>query len=135
MQFTSLSFALFVCILFYIYWLIPVKGRPFVLLIAGYLFYLTFSPYAVILLILISFITYFAALSGKKPAMITGMIIPVALLVFFKYGGLLPSFKGDIAVPVGVSFYFFKSIFLTHIIYEKFFSQQYAACGATLPRR
>ena len=118
MQFTSLSFALFVCILFYIYWLIPVKGRPFVLLIAGYLFYLTFSPYAVILLILISFITYFAALSGKKPAMITGMIIPVALLVFFKYGGLLPSFKGNIAVPVGVSFYFFKSISYLYDVYK-----------------
>ncbi len=110
MQFTSLAFALFLIPVFYLYWLAPVRYRRVILLLAGYIFYMTFSMPAMLLLLEISFIAYFTALSDKRSWHIIGIIIPVVTLMIFKYAHFIPSIGESVAVPVGVSFYFFKAI-------------------------
>ena len=62
MLFNSLSFALFFPILFLLYWAIPAKFRYLVLLGASYLFYLGFGVRILLLLVVVSAMTYIAGL-------------------------------------------------------------------------
>ena len=112
MQFTSLAFAIFMPIVFFLYWAAPNKYRMPLLLLVSYLFYATFQPWFVVLLLMVSLITYGMALVGRKSrvAFTTGVIFQLGLLCFFKYAGFLPGIGESIVVPVGISFYIFKAV-------------------------
>ena len=135
MQFVSLSFLIFVFGTIFVYYLIPKKIRYVWLLLASLLFYFEVSRQFLVLLIIISLITYGAGLfiSGKrkdgaaasKICLIISIVVLAGTLGFFKYTGFLLDtvdsvrvFFGreavekvfDIIVPVGISFYIFQAI-------------------------
>ena len=110
MQFTSLAFAIFLPMVFMMYWAAPAKARMPLLLLISYGFYLSLSPGYVLLLILISFLTYMVGRHCNKKTLAFGIIVQIIILAFFKYVGLLPGIFQNIVIPVGISFYMFKSI-------------------------
>ena len=110
MQFTSLAFAIFLPIVFLIYWAVPNKYRAFFLLLVSYGFYMTFSAGYVLLLFAMSLLAYFVGMHCGKGSLMAGVMIQVGVLAFFKYAGLLPGWSDSLIVPVGISFYLFKSI-------------------------
>lgn len=110
MQFTSMAFAVFALIVFLIYWAVPNKYRMLLLLMVSYGFYMTFSPGYVLVLIALSMLTYIAGIKCNKAIMTTSVILQVALLLFFKYAGLIPGIREGLVIPVGISFYIFKAI-------------------------
>ena len=137
MQFVSLSFLLFLIITISVYFIIPKKIRYIWLLIASWGFYYKLSHKLLILLVGVTLITYIAGLlldtskkpdnSGKKkkPVLVTGIVLLLLVLGYFKYTGfLLETVKSlqtamgleplgiaaKIALPVGISFYIFQAI-------------------------
>jgi D-alanyl-lipoteichoic acid acyltransferase DltB (MBOAT superfamily) len=110
MQFTSLEFAIFLPVVFLVYWAVPNKYRMPLLLLVSYGFYMTFSPGYVILLIALSALTYLTGRYCSKRNFIASVIVQVCLLIFFKYVGLIPQIAESIVIPVGISFYIFKAI-------------------------
>ena len=105
MQFTSLAFAVFLPLVFMMYWAAPQKARMPLLLLVSYVFYLTLSPGYVVLLILISMLTYLVGKHCNQKTLIFGIILQIIILAFFKYVGLLPGMFQNIVIPVGISFY------------------------------
>ncbi len=118
MQFTSLAFAIFLPIVFLIYWVVPNKYRAFFLLLVSYGFYMTFSAGYVLLLFVMSLLAYFVGLYCSSRSLIAGVMIQVGVLAFFKYANLLPGWSDSLVVPVGISFYLFKSISYMADVYK-----------------
>ncbi len=135
MQFVSLTFLLFLIITVGIYFIIPKNFRYIWLLIASWGFYYKLSHKLLILLVAVTFITYvFGRLldngessekKQKRPVLISGIVILLLVLGYFKYTGfLLETVKSlqsamgleplgiaaKIALPVGISFYIFQAI-------------------------
>lgn len=110
MQFTSLAFAVFLPIVFFAYWAVPNQYRMPFLLLVSYGFYMTFSPGYVLLLCGMSCVAYFVGLHCSKRNFVAGVILQIGVLAFFKYAGLIPGIGESIVVPVGISFYLFKSV-------------------------
>jgi D-alanyl-lipoteichoic acid acyltransferase DltB (MBOAT superfamily) len=118
MQFTSLAFAIFLPIVFVIYWAVPNKYRMSLLLLVSYGFYMTFSKGYVILLIGLSLLTYMIGIHCSKKKIIAGVIIQSALLLGFKYAGWIPGVGDSLVIPVGISFYIFKAISYMADVYQ-----------------
>lgn len=118
MQFTSLAFAIFLPVVFIIYWAVPNKYRAFFLLLISYGFYMTFSAGYVLLLFVMSLLAYFVGLHCSRKSFIAGVMIQVGVLAFFKYAGVLPGLSDSLVVPVGISFYLFKSISYMADVYK-----------------
>lgn len=118
MQFTSMAFAIFLPIVFGIYWAVPSKYKMPLLLLVSYGFYMTFSKGYVILLIGLSLLTYLIGVKRTKGYLITGVLIQLGLLLFFKYAGLIPGIRESIVVPVGISFYIFKAVSYMADVYK-----------------
>lgn len=118
MQFTSMAFAVFALIVFLIYWAVPNKYRMPLLLMVSYGFYMTFSPGYVLLLVVLSLMTYAIGRKCTKVAVICGISAQVAVLMFFKYAGFIPAISNSIVIPVGISFYIFKAISYMVDVYQ-----------------
>ena len=139
MQLVSLSFLIFVLAAITVYFLLPKKVRYIWLLAASWFFYYRLSGKLLILLIFVTLVTYAAGMlmgdfeesdktqgkNKRKGIMVSGVVILVLLLGFFKYTGFmldtvksLQAFLGleqagfvvSIALPVGISFYVFQAI-------------------------
>lgn len=131
MLFNSGAFAVFLPIVFFLYWILPHRYRWVCLLLTGYYYYMSWNPKYVFLIIATTLISYFAALliekqsdEGKKKNLLrVFLIIIIGTLLFFKYFNFLTdSFVSacraialpvsDIALkiilPVGISFYTFQ---------------------------
>lgn len=119
MQFTSMAFAVFLFVVFLLYWAIPNKYRMPLLLLVSYGFYMTFSPAYVLLLMALSSITYLVGKHCNKRTVVFGVILQIAILVFFKYAGFIPGIQESIVIPVGISFYIFKAISYMVDVYKK----------------
>ena len=141
MIFNSLAFAIFLPIVFLLYWAIPNKYRWTILLLSSYYFYLSFRPSYIILLFLTTLVTYLCAYQirrkEKKQKFYLGLGITVliASLFLFKYFNffslIVTQFLKSIAIPVpdvlvtlvlpvGISFYSFKAIsYLVDVYREK----------------
>lgn len=110
MNFTSLEFILFFPLVCLGYRLFPVRMRLWLLLMASYLFYLCDSPWATLLLLFATFVSYRAALritgetteKGKKLWLMAAVGVCLGMLVFFKYT--------DFFLPIGISFYTFQTL-------------------------
>lgn len=132
MLFNSFAFAVFMPVVFIIYWGISHKYRWVLLLLASYFFYMSWTPGYVILLLLTTAVSFLCGKGidryrvYKKVILIVGVVIELGVLFVFKYAG----FAGDILLdlvgllginipyngavnlllPVGISFYTFQTM-------------------------
>ncbi|MHC4798366.1 MAG: MBOAT family O-acyltransferase, partial [Planctomycetota bacterium] len=141
MVFTSHIFIFyFLPILLLIYYLLPGK-RNFFLLCASYVFYGWWNPWFVVLMFFATAVTYVCghimgrSAAGKRPgfpALIVSLAANLGMLAFFKYfmffqnnlSLLLDYFGADalpvlqVILPVGISFYIFKSLSYSIDVYR-----------------
>jgi D-alanyl-lipoteichoic acid acyltransferase DltB (MBOAT superfamily) len=147
MLFNSFEFLVFFLIVWPLYWVVPFRTQNLLLLAASYLFY-SFWDWRFLSLILTSTIVdYYAGLKiekanrntfavdvkRKKAWLIISLCINLAILWFFKYfnffiesviallvrtGLNVEHLRLDIVLPVGISFYTFKTISYTIDIYR-----------------
>ena len=133
MLFNSLGFAVFLPIVFVIYWLLPHKYRWFLLLVSSYYFYMSWNPNYIVLILSATIVSYLAGrlleISSKpkvrKAILASAVGICLSLLFFFKYFNffsesltrLLGLFSiklhpvtVKVLLPVGISFYTFQTL-------------------------
>lgn len=137
MVFSSLTFMyVFLPIVLILYFLSPAKVKNMVLLVSGLIFYAWGEPKYIMIMIISSFVDYFAGLvmdrNDKNPrvrklALIISMVVDLGFLFVFKYSGFFidningilgTSFKDpDLPLPIGISFYTFQSMSYTIDMY------------------
>lgn len=133
MLFNSLTFAIFLLIVFIVYWALPHKYRWLVLLIASYYFYACWSPKYVVLILISTIPTYIAAillereesLLRRKFILTATLLVCLGLLFFFKYFNFVSGSISELLIlfsvrpqpvtlnillPIGISFYTFQSL-------------------------
>lgn len=126
MSFTSIYFVIFVLMTGFVYYLFPKKFRFVVLAIANTVFYFILSKWMIVLLALITLISYAGGRFAKKKNVTAISVISlVGFLAIFKYlnfiekiitdivpalGGLLSEKVLAVLVPIGLSFYVFEAI-------------------------
>ena len=133
MLFNSFAFALFLSIIFILYWICPLKYRPIFLLAASYYFYMSMDVKFVFLLIFTTLLSYLLARafdsapnkSLKKIYLCAGTLSLVGVLFFFKYLAfffelLTSAFQAfaipiqtptiKLMLPIGISFYTFQTL-------------------------
>jgi alginate O-acetyltransferase complex protein AlgI len=145
MLFNSLDFAIFLPIVFLLYWFTAnknLKAQNTLLLIASYFFYSWWDWRFLILLVSLSLINYMIGIwierneTNRKGRiwLITGLIINIGVLGVFKYynffidgfinlaslvGYDLPRSTTKIILPLGISFYVFLSLSYIIDIFKK----------------
>ncbi len=122
MTFTSLSFFIFLAIVFLLFYFSKDRFRWLVLLVASYGFYASLqAPELLIALALVTGISYFSgmrlgsAMDEKRRAMIFwfGTISCLAILVIMKYLPVPASFgfeQSSLLISIGVSYFTFQAI-------------------------
>ena len=83
MLFNSFAFAIFLPIVFTLYWAFPHKFRWAVLLVASYYFYMSWNPKYVVLILFTTVISYAAALliEGKTDKRYKNAILAIAAVL------------------------------------------------------
>jgi D-alanyl-lipoteichoic acid acyltransferase DltB (MBOAT superfamily) len=145
MLFNSIAFAIFLPILFLLYWFVTnknLKTQNTLLLIASYIFYGWWDWRFLFLLALLSLADYLIGIGiennetnkKRKIWFITGLITNIGVLGVFKYynffidgfidltslvGYNLPRSTTNIVLPLGISFYVFLSLSYIIDIYKK----------------
>ncbi len=101
MLFNSLEFAVFLIIVFAVFWVLPEKVRPFILMISSFYFYMRWKAVYLLLIIAIILISYLCSLgiercrekdgSRKKQKLFVALncIGCLGLLFYFKYFNFL----------------------------------------------
>ena len=132
MLFNSISFLIFFPTVFLLYWAIPGRARPWLLLIASCYFYMAFVPqYIFVLLYLITLDYTLGRLIGKSIGktrifyFLLSIVSNVGTLVIFKYFNFFNASVADLAsllhwnyslealsliLPLGLSFHIFQSL-------------------------
>lgn len=134
MLFNTVNFLIFFVIVLIIYWLIPDKIRYIWLLIASYYFYMQWNLRYIVLIIIVTTITYFGGIiiervseNSKKRIFILSicLVICLGILAVFKYANfgvqifnrILTATGNDriiwsleLILPVGISFYTLQSL-------------------------
>lgn len=133
MLFHSMTFAVFLTVVFILYHIVPTRFRWIFLLAASYAFYMNLHIGYGVLLFATTTLTYFMALSlekasdikGKNRCLLVGILPLIGILLLFKLGGsaidrlnalidagrlTLHPVTLKILLPAGVSFYFFQSM-------------------------
>lgn len=133
MQFNSLAYAIFLPIVFILYWLVPHKYRWVLLLVASYYFYMSWNPKYVVLILFTTFVSYMAARlvdkansqATKKLILITALVLCLGVLFVFKYYNFaieslaslfslfaipMSNVTLKLILPVGISFYTFQTL-------------------------
>jgi len=147
MTFNSVAFALFLPLIFVLYWFLPQKRFPqnILLLAASYLFYGWWDYRFLSLLFLCSVITYLLGLglgketspARRKMLLWASVLVNLGVLFAFKYlGFFLESFLAllnlfglhagaltlKIILPLGISYYTFQMLAYTIDVYRKQFT-------------
>ena len=127
MVFSSLLFlTLFLPLTILLYYIVPMRFKNVLLLIASLIFYAWGEPKHIILMLVTTVYTWLFSLflekcivSGKMGVarflLILCLVFSLGTLVYYKYSGLLMSTFGktDFAapiLPIGISFYTFQSL-------------------------
>lgn len=133
MNFNSWQFLLFLPAVVMLYWALPHKARWAMLLIASYIFYMSWNAWLIVLIMITTVTAYGFAIGIektqnvrlKKLFLAITLIICLGLLVFFKYinfilesaVGVIRLFNAEqddivlnIILPVGISFYTFQTL-------------------------
>ena len=142
MLFNSLAFAIFLPIVFFLYWALPSKYRSFFLLIVSYYFYMSWNAKYALLLVFSTVLTYSCArliekaesAKSRKVFLILCLVLQLGILFGMKYLNFavsllarlllllhveltVPAF--DIVLPVGISFYTFQALSYVIDVYRK----------------
>lgn len=139
MLFNSLKYAIFLPIVVLLYWLTPQRWRVPILLIASYVFYMSWRPIFVLLILGLTVINYFfgfaisRATVRKKLWLTAAIIANLSTLAYFKYayflddlvakllqplGIAVPKLPFDIVLPLGISFFVFEFIHYVADVYR-----------------
>lgn len=141
MLFNSLEYLLFLPLVVVLYFTIPTKWRWLLLLVASYVFYMSWKTEYVILIAFTTMVDYLVALKigqetqkrKKKIWLILSLVVNLGMLAGFKYlnfftdtinilfstTGASPPFSlYKILLPVGISFYIFQSLSYTIDVYR-----------------
>lgn len=133
MLFNSIGYLLFLPVTVILFYILPVRWRSSLLLAVSYIFYLTWQPGFVLVLITATLVSYFTALKmGEKPKkkerlkyLILLLSINLGMLILFKYLGFfteiirqISAISGSqfvihpfsIVLPIGISFYTFQTV-------------------------
>ena len=141
MVFNSVKFLFFFVIVITIYFSIPHRIRWIWLLGASYYFYMLWKPLYIFLIVITTLITYYTAIrmgqtdlrSRRKKFLFFSLLSNLGLLFVFKYYNFfndslrtlfqdyhlfyrIPSF--NLILPLGISFYIFKSLSYTIDVYR-----------------
>ena len=141
MQFNSWQFAIFLPIVFFIYYALNHKYRWMLLLGASYFFYMYWDPKLVVLIATTTLVSYACAIKmdeadsdkSKKGWMLVGVLTGLVILFFFKYFNFfsrtvtsvlrmmeIPArdYVLDLMLPVGISFYTFQTLSYVFEVYR-----------------
>lgn len=133
MLFNSLSFAIFLPIVFAAYWLCPQKHRWCILLLSSYYFYMSWNIKYIVLIVFTTILSYSCAIlvrkaeteRKKKLLVASTVLISFGILFVFKYFNFMSKSITDILgifalqvhpitlkllLPVGISFYTFQTV-------------------------
>ena len=133
MLFNSVQFAIFLPIVFALYWLLPHRFRWVLLLAASYYFYMSWKAEYIFLILFTTAVSYYAAIllektekkSIKKLIVTVSLLICFGVLFVFKYYNfffeqitkLFDKFAIQLhpttlklLLPVGISFYTFQTV-------------------------
>ncbi len=134
MLFNSLTYLIFLPVTVALYWLIPFKLRTPLLIVASYVFYMSWKPIYGLLLLALTVINYLFGLaihkyeSKKKSILVGALVANLGMLAYFKYtyflrdtanGAMsllgpnapqLPPIAWEIFLPLGISFFVFEFI-------------------------
>jgi len=145
MLFNSIDFAIFLPIVFFIYWFVTnhnLKLQNAILLLASYIFYGWWDWRFLSLLIFSTFIDYFIGIQlekqndklKRKLLLSVSIVSNLGLLAFFKYynffldnfvqaftfmGGEISPRSLNVILPVGISFYTFQTLSYAIDIYRR----------------
>ena len=142
MLFNSFEFFAFFTAFLVVFFSLPSRAQPFILLIGSYIFYMGWRPSYALLLALTTVVDFTTGLimagarseTGRKIAMAIALTINLGILGTVKYldftianviglagffGYQLPDFALGIVLPVGISFYTFQSIGYTLDVYNR----------------
>lgn len=159
MEFNTLQFAIFLPLVFMIYWAIPHKFRWAMLLVASYIFYMSWNAKYALIILFTTICSYLCArimekTQKKKLTLAVTLVISLGVLFVFKYVGFAGNILQDIfnmihipvevpsfslLLPVGISFYTFQTMSYVIDVYrgemtaEKHFGK-YAAYISFFPQ-
>ncbi|OAF15846.1 hypothetical protein AYJ54_39175 [Bradyrhizobium centrolobii] len=142
MLFNSFEFLAFFVTFLVAFFSLPPRTQPVVLLIASYIFYMSWRPSFGLLLGLTTIVDYTTALmmarsrteAGRKAAMIIALSINLGVLATIKYldfmisnvigvaglfGYVIPDYALGLVLPLGISFYTFQSVGYTLDVYNR----------------
>lgn len=149
MNFNSLEFLIFLPVVVILYWVLPHKVRWAMLLIASYVFYMSWNIWLIALIMITTVTAYGFAIAIentqskrlKKLFLAITLIICLGLLVFFKYinfilesaVGVIRLFGGtpddvilNVILPVGISFYTFQTLsYVVEVYWGKFKAERH----------
>ena len=133
MLFSTAAFAVFMTVVFLIYWMLPHKYRWIVILAANSWFYISYDIKYLTVIVVTMLASYICAIliekqsidRKKKTIMATGVVVTLSLLIIFKYLNFalytVAKVLGRFAIPVhettlnlimpvGISFYTFMAV-------------------------
>ncbi|MEQ1721931.1 MAG: MBOAT family O-acyltransferase [Pseudobdellovibrio sp.] len=132
MSFTSTAYYLFLALTAILYFQVPNRFKIYVLLVASYVFYLSFDPRYVVFILATTFVSYLAAQFMQKTnkrslrflALIATLSFEFCLLFTTKYWNNLSIATNwlnpiNIIVPLGISFYTFQTVGYIFDVYRK----------------
>lgn len=145
MLFNSIDFAIFLPIVFLLYWVIGrknIRAQNILIVIASYVFYGWWDWRFLFLILLSTVVDYLIGLAlekydkerNRKMLLWTSLLINLGLLGFFKYfnffidnftsafsffGHPIGGYSLNIILPVGISFYTFQTLSYTIDVYNK----------------
>lgn len=163
MLFNSVSFAIFLPIVFIAYWIVPKKWQWFVILISSYYFYMSWEAKYAILIFTVTGVSFLLAqimfkssdIRLRKTFLVLGIVLCLGILFVYKYynffvenlielSAIIGTEKTDfvisnLVIPVGISFYTFQAmsyvldVYNGKIVPERHFGK-YAAYVAFFPQ-
>ena len=133
MLFNSLSFAVFLPVVFALYWIMPNRKRWLVLLLSSCYFYMCWSVKYILLILFTTFFSYICAIvlekqkeqRKKRRVVVLELMISLGILFCFKYFNFVSNSISDVLsmfaikmssvelkliLPVGISFYTFQTL-------------------------
>lgn len=133
MSFNSFSFAIFLPIVFIVYWWIPRKYQWIVLLISSYYFYMSWNAKYVFLIFFTTLVSYYCGIflsatksdRNKRVILCCTVVVCLGILFLFKYFNFFIDIFCDtmsslsiqlhpitlnLLLPVGISFYTFQTL-------------------------
>jgi D-alanyl-lipoteichoic acid acyltransferase DltB (MBOAT superfamily) len=144
MLFNSLDFAIFLPIVFILYWLLnaSVKKQNLLIVVSSYVFYGWWDARFLLLILFSTLVDYLVSIKlmnwtnprSRKLLMTWSLVVNLGLLGFFKYfnffidsftsafslfGWEIPSHSLTIILPVGISFYTFQTLSYTIDVYRR----------------